>query len=177
VNPIEELLPNTWLIRPDKFEDLRGTFVKSLTKTMLDSLDCQFSLHEEYYSVSKKDVIRGMHFQIPPHDHIKIIYCLAGSVLDVVLDLRQGLYYGAYCSRVLDASSPSLLIIPKGVAHGFRALKADSLVVYKTSSEYDQRHDAGIMWDSFGFDWGLNSPILSSRDSAHTKFKNFKTPF
>lgn len=174
---IKELLPQTWLIQLPLMEDLRGAFVKTLSKSMLDKIGCQFDLREEYYSTSKKDVVRGMHFQMPPHDNVKIVYCVTGSVLDVLLDLRPGLTHGKSCSATLDSSVPSLLIIPKGVAHGFRSLIDGSLMVYKTSSEYAPEHDAGILWNSFDFDWGLSNPILSNRDMTHTAFKDFQTPF
>ena len=177
MDQIKEILPHTWLVQLARFEDLRGAFVKTLSKSMLDKMGCKFNLLEEYYSISKKDVIRGMHFQMPPHDHVKIVYCIAGSALDVVLDLRPGSTHGKFCSVTLDSSLPSLLIIPKGVAHGFRSLTDGCLMVYKTSSEYADEHDAGILWNSFDFDWGLSKPILSKRDRTHCAFKDFQTPF
>jgi len=177
MDEIKELIPQTWLVQLARVEDLRGAFVKTLSKSILDKIGFQFDFREEYYSTSKKGVIRGMHFQRPPHDHVKIVYCAAGSVLDVLLDLRPGPTYGKSCSVTLDSSVPSLLIIPKGVAHGFRSLNDDSLMVYKTSSEYVSEHDAGILWNSFDFDWGLSNPILSNRDMFHSAFKDFQTPF
>jgi dTDP-4-dehydrorhamnose 3,5-epimerase-like enzyme len=118
-----------------------------------------------------------MHVQVPPYEHIKIVYCLNGAVLDVLLDLRPGPSYGKFSSITLDASSPMLLIIPSGIAHGFRSLVDGSLMVYKTSSEYAPQYDAGISWNSFNFDWGLCNPTLSIRDSSHPDFENFRTPF
>ena len=177
MDQLEQLLPNTWLLRLKKLEDSRGFFVKTVSKSALKEVGCNFELQEEYYSTSKKDVIRGMHFQTPPHDHIKIVYCALGSVLDVLLDLRSGPSYGKFSSVILDASDPSLLIIPKGVAHGFKALADDSLMVYKTSTQYEPKNDAGILWSSFGFDWGLKNPILSSRDVSHPMLQEFQTPF
>lgn len=173
----KELLPQTWLVSLTKLEDKRGAFVKTLSKSMLDSLDYEFDLLEEYYSTSKKDVIRGMHFQLPPHDHVKIACCLSGSVLDVLLDLRLGPTYGKFLSITLDADEPELLIIPKGIAHGFKSLADDSLMVYKTGSEYAPDCDSGILWNSFNFDWGVSNPILSDRDKLHQKLKDFQTPF
>jgi len=177
MDQVKELLPQAWLVKLARIGDLRGVFVKTLSKSMLDKIGCQFELREEYYSESKKDVIRGMHFQTPPHDHVKIIYCVSGSVLDVLLDLRPGPTYGKSCSTMLESSAPSLLIVPKGVAHGFRSLTDDALLVYKTSSEYSPEHDTGILWNSFKFDWGLDNPILSDRDTNQCNFKDFTTPF
>jgi len=177
MDKFKEILPQTWLVQQSKIEDFRGIFVKTLSKSILNRLGNQFELCEEYYSVSKKNVIRGMHFQTPPHDHIKIVYCILGSVLDVLLDLRPGPGYGRSFSLTLDASNPHILIIPKGVAHGFKSLVDGSLLIYKTSSEYAPEHDSGILWNSFNFDWGLINPILSSRDTSHSAFEDFHTPF
>lgn len=174
---IKEILPKTWLVSLSQLDDLRGFFVKTLSKSMLNDLDCDFELQEEYYSLSNKNVIRGMHFQVPPHDHVKIVNCLKGAVLDVLLDLRPGPSYGKSKSLILESSTPSVLIIPKGVAHGFKSLTDGSLLVYKTSSEYSPQHDAGILWNSFDFGWELSNPILSSRDISHPAFCNFQTPF
>jgi len=121
--------------------------------------------------------VRGMHFQLPPHDHVKLVYCPVGAVLDVLVDLRKGSGMGRVASAELRGDEPSLLVIPKGVAHGFRALRDDSLMVYKTSTEHAPSHDAGIRWDSFGFDWGVALPVLSARDAAHPALADFASPF
>lgn len=174
---IKKILPNTWLVQLVQHYDSRGTFVKTLTKTLLDELGCNFTLQEEYYSASKKNVIRGMHFQLPPYDHVKIVSCVKGKVLDVLLDLRRGPNYGKFETVLLEASSPSLLIIAPGVAHGFKSLADESLMVYKTSTEHSPLHDAGILWNSFGYDWDLMEPILSDRDNMHPKLIDFESPF
>lgn len=173
----EQLLPGAWLFRFSRFEDKRGTFVKTCSRTMFANHGLNFEFSEEFFSVSKKDVIRGMHFQLPPHDHVKVVYCAAGAVLDVLLDLRSGPQYGCIASIVLSADAPSLVVIPKGVAHGFRSLTDESLMVYKTSTEHTPTHDTGVRWDSFGFDWQCPSPVLSERDLRHPDFDQFSTPF
>lgn len=174
---VQEILPATWLVDLTKVDDLRGSFIKTLSQSLLKSLGVDFNFQEEYYSASKKNVVRGMHFQLPPYDHIKLVYCLSGAVLDALLDLRPGPGYGQFYSVELNENSPRLLIIPKGVAHGFKSLEDNSVMVYKTSSEYAPEYDAGILWNSFGFDWGLSNPILSQRDSLHPQLEDFKSPF
>lgn len=179
----EELLPGAYRVELKRFADARGSFVKTYAhsafqealRTLADVPP--FELREEFYSTSAKDVIRGMHFQLPPHDHVKLVYCASGAVLDVLLDLRRGPHYGRVASVVLDSASPALLIVPKGVAHGFRSLTDGSLMVYKTSTEHAPTHDAGIRHDSFGFDWECGQPILSDRDQRHPAFADFDTPF
>lgn len=174
-----ELLPGAWLIKLNHFQDARGTFVKTFSRSALDELlpELVFDFREEFYSFSKRNVIRGMHFQLPPHDHTKLVYCAAGAVLDVLLDLRPGVGYGHHASVRLEADAPQLLWIPKGVAHGFLSLTDDSLMVYKTSTEHAPSHDAGVSHDSFGFDWGVADPVLSVRDLTHPKLAEFNSPF
>lgn len=172
-----ELLPDTWHFSLNKFEDQRGSFVKTFTRSMLAGHGLAAEFAEEFYSVSRKNVIRGMHFQLPPHDHEKLVYCAVGSVLDVLLDLRGGAHYGKTVSVVLSADVPGIVLIPKGVSHGFRALTDDSLMVYKTSTEHAPSHDAGIRWDSFGFDWQCAEPIISKRDLSHPAFEEFRSLF
>lgn len=173
----DEIMPKTWLVQLEQINDSRGKFVKTLSESLLRELQCDFELREEYYTISNKDVIRGMHFQVPPRDHVKIIFCLKGAVQDVLLDLRPGPTYGSSKSILLEESLSMMLIIPSGVAHGFKSLADGSLMVYKTSTEYEPSLDAGIIWNSFDFDWKLNNPILSNRDKLHPKFEDFQTPF
>jgi dTDP-4-dehydrorhamnose 3,5-epimerase/CDP-3, 6-dideoxy-D-glycero-D-glycero-4-hexulose-5-epimerase len=174
---VEELLPGTWLVRLPNSADDRGRFVKTYSQGALARLGLDFELRETFYSQSAKNVVRGMHFQRPPHEHVKLVHCAAGSVLDVLLDLRAGAGYGQVCSTELHANAPSLVIIPAGVAHGFRALQNDSLVLYQTSLEHAPTHDDGLRWDSFGFDWGVQRPTLSSRDERLLPFTEFRAPF
>ena len=174
---IHEILPKVWYIKLDKFEDARGSFTKTYTSHLYHQYLGEFEMREEFYTVSKKDVIRGMHFQLPPNDHKKVVFCAAGSARDVILDLRQGKGYGRYVDIHLSGEEPGLLFIPKGIAHGFRALEDNTNMVYKTSSAYVPESDKGILWNSFGYDWGSGMPVVSDRDQLHPSFKDFKTPF
>jgi len=174
---LEQILPGAHRVLLTRLSDVRGDFVKTYSHTMYAAAGVDFQFREEYYSISEKNVIRGMHFQAPPHDHDKIVYCAIGAVEDVLLDLRSGPGYGKYRSMLLSAKRPELIVVPKGVAHGFRALNNGSLMVYKTSTEYAPQHDLGIRWNSFGFDWRCDSPILSERDCHHPPFADFQSPF
>jgi dTDP-4-dehydrorhamnose 3,5-epimerase/CDP-3, 6-dideoxy-D-glycero-D-glycero-4-hexulose-5-epimerase len=118
-----------------------------------------------------------MHFQLPPYDHAKLIYCLAGSIKDVLLDLRRGPNYGRTASVELNPAEATMILIPKGIAHGFLSCENASLMVYKTTIEYMPSHDTGIRWDSFDFDWGIEQPVVSERDNLHQKFSDFTSPF
>ena len=175
---IRTILPGCYQVRPFLAKDERGTFIKTFNAVSFSELGLPTDWREEYYSNSRIRVIRGMHFQKPPHDHDKMVFCLQGRALDVVLDLRIDLpTYGRHFAIELNAECGHGLIVPKGVAHGFQALCENVLMAYKVTSAYAPEHDAGIRWDSFGFDWGLDNPIVSVRDRAHPAFSDFKSPF
>lgn len=167
-----------YLIQHKVFEDQRGLFIKTYNQTQFKDFGIDLQIKERYFSISHKNVIRGMHFQIPPQEHIKLVTVMQGAILDVVLDLRKNSEtYGKYFQVRIDAKDGVTIYIPKGFAHGFLALTEYSLVEYNQTSGYDQASDAGIRFDSFGFDWGISSPIVSSRDLDFAEFKKFNSPF
>ena len=158
-------------------EDNRGLFVKPFTN-IVDSLKkLHFEINEIYYSISQKNVIRGMHFQHPPMDHEKLIYLTSGKLTDVLLDLRKS--SKTYKNHIaIDLSAyENALFIPTGIAHGFLSNEDGTTVVYNQSSVYSQDHDDGILWKSFGYDWKVDEPILSDRDRSFIEFNYFNSPF
>jgi dTDP-4-dehydrorhamnose 3,5-epimerase len=166
-----------YLINNFSQEDGRGLFVKPYTH-IIDSLkDLHFEINEIYYSISQKDVIRGMHFQRPPMDHAKLIYLTSGKITDVLVDLRKSsISYKKYITIDLSAHK-NALFMPPGIAHGFLSKEDDTTIVYNQSSIYSQDHDEGILWNSFGYDWGIENPIVSNRDKSFGMFENFISPF
>ena len=158
--------------------DERGSFVKSFHEGFFAGHGIQFTTREEFYSVSKKDVLRGMHFQAPPAQHSKLVTCLGGKILDVVLDLRSASpTFGRSWATELSEENHQVIYIPEGMAHGFYTLSAQSLVHYKTTSMHSPEHDRGIRWDSFSFNWPGATPILSARDDSFPAFSAFDSPF
>lgn len=170
-------LDGVFVLKPNVFEDARGSFVKTFHQDLFESCGMRFSPKEEFFSVSRKDVLRGMHFQRPPAAHAKLVYCPAGKVLDVVLDLRSGAQHGRCISRELSAANREMLFIPAGCAHGFLALEDDSMMIYQTSTVHSPAHDAGVLWNSFGFEWPAKNPILSERDQKFPALRDFTSPF
>ena len=158
--------------------DLRGGFVKTYHEEFFQKTGISFNLKEQYYSVSDKHVIRGMHFQIPPYSCSKLVTVVSGEILDVILDLRSN---SPTCRQwitvPMSSESPSCLFIPDGCAHGFLSLKANTCMLYNVSEVYNAECDAGIRWDSFGFQWPENNPILSDRDRRLPDFDGFINPF
>jgi dTDP-4-dehydrorhamnose 3,5-epimerase len=171
-------LPGLKIIRPKIFQDARGTFVKTFHRETFRQLGLDFEPREEFYSTSGKNVLRGMHFQLPPAAHAKLVYCIVGRVLDVVLDLRKDSpTFGRSVARELNATSREMFFIPVGFAHGFLALEDDATMVYQTSTVHSPAHDAGIIWNSFGFDWPVKNPVMSERDQKFPALRDFASPF
>ena len=146
-------------------KDYRGLFVKSFNKNTFVENNLDFEIRESYYSVSNKNVIRGMHFQLPPYDHEKLVYVPKGSILDVIVDLRKkSKTYKKHISINLSEENKKSIFIPKGLAHGFKSMKQGTITVYNVASEYNADFDNGIKFDSFGFNWASDDIVMSNRD-------------
>jgi dTDP-4-dehydrorhamnose 3,5-epimerase/CDP-3, 6-dideoxy-D-glycero-D-glycero-4-hexulose-5-epimerase len=168
------LFAGLYVLHNQIFSDIRGNFKKVFSKEMFESLSLENNFEELYYSINKKDVIRGMHFQIPPADHVKMVYVISGKILDVCLDLRsRSETFGKYFSYTLSGIDSSYLYIPKGIAHGFASIEDNTIVHYAQTSCYSPSYDCGIRYDSFGFDWPAINPIISQRDSSLPGFLEF----
>lgn len=175
-NPIQ--LKGAFLIDMPAFYDERGSFIKTFHDTTLRDNGINFELKESYFSFSKKDVIRGMHFQLPPHQHSKIVFCPKGAIMDVIVDLRkESATYGQYYAHELSEANHKAYFIPEGFAHGFKALTDDAITYYLVSSEYHKDSDTGILYNSFGYNWGLENPIISARDLSFVKLEDFESGF
>lgn len=171
-------LPGCVELLPPHQEDPRGGFVKVFHRDAFAALGLETDFPEEYYSLSRRGVIRGLHFQVPPAEHAKLVFCTQGRVQDVAVDLRAGSpTYGQHAVVELSAQAANLLYIPPGLAHGFCVLSDWATLVYKVSSQYSPDHDAGILWNSAGIDWAVDEPVLSARDQAHPGLGDFLTPF
>ncbi len=173
-----DILNGAKLITMPASRDARGSFVKTYHQTMFAQAGVHFTLRESYYSFSHKDVIRGMHFQLPPHQHSKVVFCPVGAIMDVIVDLRRAsATYGHHYAAELSAANNKACFIPEGFAHGFRALTDNAMTCYLVSSEYNAAHDTGIRYDSIGYDWQVAAPILSARDLSFGALKDFVSPF
>jgi dTDP-4-dehydrorhamnose 3,5-epimerase len=162
----------------NSYKDQRGEFVKIYQNNHFQELGIHENLVEEYYTVSFKNVIRGMHFQSPPHDHIKIVNCIEGEIFDAIIDLRvNSTTYGKVETFYLSESKKNGIFVPKGLAHGFCVLSERAVLLYKTSTPHSLVNDSGILYNSIGIDWPVKTPILSERDLNLKPFFNFDSPF
>lgn len=167
-----------FILQTVNFQDNRGCFQKLFNEDFFreNGLECDFK--EFYYSVNKKDVVRGMHFQTPPCDHAKLVYISKGRIKDVVVDIRKNsATYGKYFDIELDDQKGQYLYIPRGFAHGFLSLEDGSIVNYAQTTCYAKDNDCGIDSLSVGYDWGVANVIRSGRDLTFEQLSDFNSPF
>jgi len=165
-------------IYPVVLKDERGAFVKTLRSDIFRDNGLATDFVEEYYTISRKRVLRGLHFQNPPMAHHKIVYCPVGEVIDAVLDLRKGSpTYGQHLLFNLSAEKANLIYVPEGLAHGFYVKSATALMMYKVTTHYAPELDSGILWSSAGIPWPDSNPIISKRDSVFISFSEFNSSF
>ena len=152
----------------EKKFDQRGSFLKIFSKDfLLKNYGFEFKVEEFFYSISREKVIRGMHFQKKPYEQAKIIYVIKGSITDVLLDLRKDSEtYLNYDSIKLSSENDMFLYIPRGIAHGFLINEENTIVNYLVDNVYFDKKEDGILWNSFGYNWKINDPIISYRDSS-----------
>ena len=175
---IELDITGCYLIKPKIFTDERGQFVKTLHHDQFKTYGLDSDFNEEYFSVSKRGVLRGMHYQLPPHDHNKLVYCISGKVEDAFVDLRKlSPTFKKTQKLILDSDNYQILYLPKGVAHGFNTLSDSAIMVYKTSTIHVPSCDSGILWNSCDIDWNTKDPIISDRDRKFVALSNFESPF
>ncbi len=162
-----------------RFTDDRGSFTRTFATPFFEEAIWYVPVwRETFYSISKKNVIRGMHFQIPPSDQDKLVYVISGVIDDVVLDIRKNSpTYGKYIVRELSFENQKALFIPKWFAHGFLSKNENSIVAYMVSESWDPACDVGICFDSFGYDWWILDPIVSDKDKKHSSLSEFTSPF
>jgi dTDP-4-dehydrorhamnose 3,5-epimerase len=171
-------LQGVFLIETRIVEDERGEFMKIFNRAAFEEAGISPSFKESYYSTSHKDVIRGMHFQTPPHEHGKMVYVTKGAIRDIAVDVRKGSpTYGKYVVLELSEENRHAVYISPGFAHGFLCLVEGSSVSYLQTTMHSPKNDRGIHMDSFGYDWGVKNPITSQRDKGLPSLAEFDSPF
>lgn len=178
MNISDMIFPEVKLITNFKATDERGEFVKIYNDTEFIQMGLRTDFKELYYSQSQRNVIRGMHFQTPPYAHAKLVHVIKGEVTDVVVDMRkESGNYGKAMDVKLSEEKAQALYIPEGFAHGFVSRTDDTIVLYCVTSGYSKEHDKGIRWDSIGYDWKAENPVLSQRDKNFPMLYEYDSPF
>lgn len=166
----ETKVPGAWVFTPRQFRDDRGVFVEWLkTDVMREVVGHGIEVAQANNSVSRRDVLRGVHFALVPPGQAKYVYCPRGALLDVVVDIRVGSpTFGAWDSVVLDDVDRRAMYIAEGIGHAFVALTDEASLTYLVSSPYDPAREFTVSPSdpALGIDWGVETPILSDRDRA-----------
>jgi dTDP-4-dehydrorhamnose 3,5-epimerase len=169
------------IFKPRIFEDHRGLFFESFNESKYSEyLGDELKLVQDNISISKINVLRGLHFQLPPYSQGKLVSVVKGSVLDVAVDLRKkSSTFGHHFSIELSASNRLQLWIPPGFAHGFVALEDDTIFSYKCSNYYSPQYEQTILWNdnTLEIDWKVSDPIISLKDEEGINFTTFDSPF
>tara|TARA_B110000046_G_C12891935_1_gene354771 strand:- start:299 stop:844 length:546 start_codon:yes stop_codon:yes gene_type:complete len=174
-------IQGVYLIKPKIFKDDRGVFFESFNKEIFDNkVDSKINFVQDNQSLSSKGVLRGLHFQNPPHAQAKLVSVVKGSVIDVVVDLRkESKTYGNYILEELSEYNNHQLFVPKGMAHGFLTLEDNTIFSYKCSDFYHKESEDSILWNdpALNIKWPNSNPILSEKDENAKKFSSFVSPF
>jgi dTDP-4-dehydrorhamnose 3,5-epimerase len=155
--------------------DGRGTFGKPYA--LPNSWGIRLDVQEIFWSTSARGVIRGMHFQLPPHPLNKLVWVSKGSIVDVVVDVRRGPGFGTVTEYRLDAATGASVWVPAGFAHGFQALEDETIVNYAVDAPYLPELDAGVRWDTVDYEWPLPAAAMSARDQGFVGLHDFASPF
>lgn len=182
MNFIETEIPGAIIIEPRVFKDDRGYFFESFNQKEFESQIGKIDFVQDNESKSTYGVLRGLHFQKPPFTQAKLVRCIQGSILDVVVDLRKDSpTYGKHLAIELSSEDKKQLFIPKGFAHGFVVLSPEAVFAYKVDNYYSAAHDSGIFWNDerLGIDWRVSPDdiILSEKDKRQKFLADTEIPF
>lgn len=182
MNCIKTDIEGVVIIEPRVFADTRGYFFESYNKKAFDEAVGPVDFVQDNESCSTRGVMRGLHFQRPPHAQAKLVRCVRGAVLDVAVDIRKNSpTYGRHVACLLTEENHRQFFIPRGFAHGFAVLSDIAVFQYKCDNYYCPEADGGIsiIDPSLGIDWGvaLDEAILSDKDRRHPLLADFTSPF
>jgi dTDP-4-dehydrorhamnose 3,5-epimerase len=171
MNFTETPLKGSYIVEPKPFADARGWFARTYCKREFAAIGHNKEWVQLNHSCTRqKGSLRGMHFQFPPHEEIKLVRCIAGSVFDVIIDLRKDSptflqWFGAE----LSATNRRMMYIPEGFAHGFQTLADDTELIYHHSAYYQPDAEGAIRYDDkkIGIEWKVAITDISTRDQQH----------
>jgi dTDP-4-dehydrorhamnose 3,5-epimerase len=168
-------LPGLVLVEPEPQRDERGSFARIWCAREFAGAGLDVEIAQASLSANRaRGTLRGLHFQRPPHDEVKLVRCIAGAIFDVAVDLRpQSPTYCRWQGFELSAANGAALYIPKGFAHGFETLADDSEVLYQISAFYAPQSSSGVRWDdpAFAIKWPLPLAAISEKDRSWPDYR------
>jgi dTDP-4-dehydrorhamnose 3,5-epimerase len=176
-------IPEVKRLLPVIHRDGRGAFSETYSRRALKDAGIDITFVQDNHSISRsKGVVRGLHFQCPPHAQAKLVRVARGAIFDVAVDIRRGSpTYGRHVSTILSAENWAQLLVPIGFAHGFCTLEPDTEVIYKTTDYYAPQTELGIRWDDpdLGIEWPVKSAdaILSEKDRRYPRLAEIEPVF
>lgn len=174
---IQELdIDEVRLITPFFVEDERGFFLKNFEKEVFEQWGIEANIFEDFETLSKKGVLRGLHFQTR-EPQIKVVRAIKGKIHDVVVDIRKGSKtFGKYVDVILSEQNHEMLWVPKGFAHGFEVLSEEAIVSYKCVGKYLKEFDTGICWndEEINIKWNTQEPMVSEKDRNLMSLSQFR---
>lgn len=160
-------LQDAKLIEPEVFEDERGHFKELYEKRSFKKAGIDSEFLQDNFSRSVQGVLRGLHYQKGQHSQGKLVRCVSGAILDVIVDLRRGsATFGRHEKFILSGNKARIIWVPRGFAHGFYTISESAEVHYKVDNEYKPEQESGIIWNdpTLNIDWPTKSPKLSEKD-------------
>ena len=173
-------LSGLYIIKPKVFEDERGHFFESWSKKVFQEHNIHDDFVQDNQSLSSEGVLRGLHFQAPPHAQGKLVRVIKGAVLDVAVDIRKGSpTYGQHFKIELSETNKLQFFIAPGFAHGFLTLQNQTIFAYKCTGYYHKASEGTLLWNDpqLAIDWGADLPVISDKDKAGVLLKDFDSPF
>jgi dTDP-4-dehydrorhamnose 3,5-epimerase len=175
MNITPQKIPDVWLISPRKFGDDRGFFSETFRKSALADMGFERDFVQDNHSMSgARGTVRGLHFQLAPHQQDKLVRVIHGAILDVAVDIRPNSpSFGQHVAVELSAGNWDQLLVPKGFAHGFQTLTENCEVLYKVTDYYAPQAERGLLWSdpALGISWPISvaEAALNDRDAAWPK--------
>lgn len=182
MNVVKTSIDGVVIIEPRIFEDERGYFYESFSQREFEEKVCNTVFVQDNQSKSTYGVIRGLHFQRPPYAQSKLVRCVSGKVLDVVVDIRKNSpTFGKFVAVELSGENHRQLFIPRGFAHGYAVLSDEAVFQYKCDNFYNKESEGAIAWNDpeINIDWLLpaDKVVLSAKDRMNKKLSESVTPF
>lgn len=178
---IETKFDGVYVLEPTVFEDERGFFMESYNHMKLCELGLDYNFIQDNHSLSvQAGTIRGLHYQLNPMAQTKLVRVISGAIYDVVVDIRRNSpTFGEWIGVVLSEVNKRQLIVPRGFAHGFCTIVANTQVLYKVDQYYSPEHDRGILWSdpALGITWPTSNPVLSEKDKTHPLLREAENNF